>query len=122
MPKVQFKIEIILDIHYTQSLHIWEESKKLKAIFYSLLNVTGLEWVTHYDILAVLTKSNILPSDVTTYDVKSIFQAVNDAFGVDPAIDCIYEKVICLNLLIFTFFFPKILIFSVAPLIRYFLA
>lgn len=53
-----------------------------------------------YDILAVLTKSNILPSDVKTYDVKSIFQAVNDAFGVDPAIDCIYDKV-CLHLVIF---------------------
>lgn len=52
----------------------------------------GLEWVTQYDILAVLTKSNILPSDVMTYDVKSIFQAVNNAFGVDPAIDCIYDK------------------------------
>ena len=47
------------------------------------------------DILAVLTKSNILPSDLETYSVKQIFQAVKDAFGVDPAIDCIYEKVIC---------------------------
>lgn len=62
--------------------------------------MTGLEWVTQYDILAVLTMSNIFPSDVKTYDIKSIFQAVNDAFGVDPAIDCIYDKVICQHILI----------------------
>ncbi|XP_063878567.1 ribonuclease Oy-like isoform X1 [Scylla paramamosain] len=52
----------------------------------------GLEWVVRYDILAVLTKSNIMPSDLETHSVKNIFQAVKDAFGVDPAIDCIYDK------------------------------
>lgn len=52
----------------------------------------GLQWVMQYDILAVLTKSNILPSDVETRTVRDIFKAVNDAFGVDPAIDCIYDK------------------------------
>ncbi|XP_069969935.1 uncharacterized protein RNaseX25 isoform X2 [Penaeus vannamei] len=52
----------------------------------------GLEWVTQYDYVAVLGQHKIYPDDVQTYTREAIFAAVKDMFGVDPSIDCIYNK------------------------------
>ncbi|KAG7177106.1 ribonuclease Oy-like [Homarus americanus] len=52
----------------------------------------GLEWVTHYDYVAVLSKHNIFPDDVKTYSRNDIYIAIKDMFGVEPAINCIYNK------------------------------
>lgn len=52
----------------------------------------GLEWVTQYDYVAVLGKHNIYPHDINTYSRDDINSAIADMFGVDPAIDCIYNK------------------------------
>lgn len=52
----------------------------------------GLEWVTQYDFVAVLNKYNIYPSDIDTYRAADILDAIKDMLGVDPVIDCIYDK------------------------------
>ncbi|XP_037801498.1 ribonuclease Oy-like [Penaeus monodon] len=52
----------------------------------------GLEWVTQYDYVAVLGQHKIYPDDVQTYTREALFAAVKDMFGVDPSIDCIYNK------------------------------
>ncbi|XP_066945174.1 ribonuclease Oy [Macrobrachium rosenbergii] len=52
----------------------------------------GLDWVTHYDYVAVLGHANIYPDDVNAYTREQIFTAIKDMFGVNPHVDCIYNK------------------------------
>lgn len=60
--------------------------------------------MTQYDYVAVLGQHKIYPDDVQTYTREAIFAAVKDMFGVDPSIDCIYNKVsLCDRLFVFLF-------------------
>ncbi|XP_076064781.1 ribonuclease X25 [Oratosquilla oratoria] len=52
----------------------------------------GLQWVTQYDIVSALARHMIYPSDVTTYTVVAIADAIQDMFGTRPAVDCVFNK------------------------------
>lgn len=46
-----------------------------------------------YDMLVALAQHDIYPSDLTSYTLDQLFTALKNAFGVNPYINCFFNKV-----------------------------
>lgn len=55
--------------------------------------MTGLDLVMKYDLLVALAQHDIYPSDLISYTLDQLFTALKNAFGVNPYINCFYNKV-----------------------------